>query len=682
MKNFAMKNKNLTVNHLKGQTSPYLLQHLHNPVDWYPWGEEALGKASRENKPLLVSIGYSACHWCHVMEKESFEDEEIAEIMNRNFICIKVDREERPDIDHLYMTAVQLLTMRGGWPLNCFALPDGRPFWGGTYFPRDQWKEVLLQVIELYQARSDELIEQAEKLTTGVVNSSFIKPDESEKSLKKGDADQVFNNIMKHMDSLMGGTSGAPKFPLPVNLEFLLHYHYKRGDSSALEQVDISLEGMAMGGIFDQIGGGFARYSTDEFWKVPHFEKMLYDNGQLISLYSNAWKLLKKQLFRDVVYRTVEFADRELGSPDGAYYSALDADSEGEEGKFYLWEEKEIDELLGKDSRLVKDYYQVGKKGLWEDGKNILLRDESDEIFARKNNLDPEDVRKIIRHANQKLLQERLKRPRPGLDNKILTSWNSLMIKGLADAYAAFGDGSFLQKSEKAAGFILDNSVTEGRVFRMPRGSGPRIDGFLEDYALLINSLIRLYEVSAKPRYLLKARELTEYTLENFSAPVTNLLRFSTVSAESLKSEYYEIPDNVIPSSNSVMAANLLYLSHLFERGQWERLSFRMLRDVSSQMVEQSTSFANWGRLLLNYVFPFYNLVVCGTEADRRIRDINTLYLPDALVAGSLHENNEIPVFAGRCKAGETWYYACTLGSCKMPVRDLSLALDQIRNNR
>ena len=675
-----MKNSLRKPNHLKGQTSPYLLQHLYNPVDWYPWGKEALEKAQRENKPILVSIGYSACHWCHVMEKESFEDPEVAELMNREFVCIKVDREERPDIDHLYMTAVQFITRQGGWPLNCFALPDTRPFWGGTYFPKEQWKDILIQITELYRDRKDDLIDQAEQLTEGVASSGFIRFSREGISLEVSFGGQVFRNTMEYMDTAEGGTHRAPKFPLHVTLEFLLHYYFHTSDKSALAHVELSLEKMAMGGIYDQIGGGFARYSTDAVWKVPHFEKMLYDNAQLVSLCSNAWKVSGNPLFRDVVYQTVEFIKRELVSPAGTFYSALDADSEGKEGKFYVWKEKEIDEALGEDSGLVKAYYEVGNMGLWDNGTNILLRSKKDEIFARERNMSVGELNEFMNRAKRKLLEVRSARVRPGLDNKVITSWNALMIKGLADAYAAFGEGEFLHSAKRAADFILEHAVTsEGKVFRGLTNTSPSIDGFLEDYAMLIQALIRLFEVSMETGYLYKARLFTEYVTSNFSSSGTAMFLFSSNQGETLQAPYYEIYDGVIPSSNSVMALNLLHLSQYFENAGWAERSSQMLSDIRSRLSDQSISYMNWGRLLLSNIYPLFTLAVCGPEADQKLQEINGMYLPNVLLAGSISEIPGIPVLRNRFKEGETWYYVCSMGSCKMPVSELKFALEQMR---
>lgn len=666
-------------NHLSEQTSPYLLQHLYNPVDWYPWGDEAISKAKRENKPILISIGYSTCHWCHVMERESFENTEVAELMNRNFVCIKVDREERPDIDHIYMSAVQLLGMQGGWPLNCFALPDGRPFWGSTYFPVEQWKSILTQIIELYKNKTDILIEQAENLSKGIASSGFVKSGETKSAFKIADTEIVFRNIMKYMDFKKGGTLNAPKFPLPVYLGFLLYYYYLSTEKSSIDQLKLSLDSMAMGGIYDQAGGGFFRYSTDEDWKVPHFEKMLYDNGQLISLYSNAWKLLKKDLYKNVVYQSIEFIDREMTSPEGLFYSALDADSEGEEGKFYLWKEDEINKILGKDANLIKEYYQIGKKALWENRNNILLRDESDESFSSRKNMSLHNLQKTIKNAGKNLLLAREKRIRPGLDNKILTSWNALMIKGLSDAYAAFGKKSFLKKAMRAADILIRSGMTKDfKLYRNTFAGGSVVEGFLEDYALFIQALIRLYEVSMKSDYLTIARSLAIYVINNFSGSGTNLFSFSSVHAKTFETPVYISYDGVMSSSNSVMAMNLFFLASYFENKQFEERSSQMLSDMLDTLKGQSIGYANWGSLLLMHTYPFYTLVVCGTDAEKALNKLSIKYLPNVLIAATSSPDTLIPVLKDRFRPGQNWYYVCSMGYCKEPVTELNAALKQI----
>ncbi len=671
----------MKANNLKGQSSPYLLQHLHNPVNWYPWGDSALEKARRENKPLLVSIGYSACHWCHVMERESFMDEEVAYLMNKHFVCIKVDREERPDIDHLYMNAVQMVSGHGGWPLNCFALPDGKPFWGGTYFPKEQWMNILSRIAALYDENHEDVRKQADNLTQGVAKSSLVVAGEDKAEFSRQSVLAMAENLMQYMDDKEGGTKGAPKFPLPNNHLFLMHVAQQEEKQDMLKQAVISLDKMAMGGIYDQIGGGFARYATDIHWKVPHFEKMLYDNGQLVSLYANAFKVTGNPLYREVVYETTAFVERELTSPDGVFYAALDADSQGEEGKYYVWRAAEIDEVLGDDAEVVKAFYQVGGKGLWEDGKNILLREEDPEAFALRQGISPDDFRTTLERAKARLLEARQKRVAPGLDNKVLTSWNALMIQGLADAAAAFDDRDLLNKARRAADFLLAHAMeAHGALYRTTGGENQKIDGFLEDYALFAQALIRLYEVSGQKHYVLQAKKLAAFVLEHFSTAESSLFVFSSDQSEALAAPYYELFDNVIPASNSVMARVLFYLAHLFEEPAWGQRSSQMLRDMLDKLDKYSSSFTNWGILLMHHTRPFHTVVITGPDATAKARELHARFLPDAIVAVADTEQAaaELPLFANRFEQDKTMFHVCTMGHCKMPVENPTEALQQI----
>lgn len=666
---------------MEGQTSPYLRQHLHNPVDWYPWGDEALEKARRENKPLLVSIGYSACHWCHVMERESFEDEEVAQLMNRNFVCIKVDREERPDIDHLYINAVQMISGHAGWPLNCFALPDGRPFWGATYFPKEQWKNILIRIAELYRDQPDDVIKQAENITRGLSEKNFVEVANERPAFGADDARRMYANLMEYMDKKEGGTRGAPKFPLPNNYEFLLHYHYQTGDRKALDQVLLSLRKMAFGGIYDQVGGGFARYATDDKWKIPHFEKMLYDNGQLVSLYANAYKATKEPLFKQVVYDTISFVTRELLSPDGLFYSALDADSEGEEGKYYVWKEKELDEVLGDDAPIVKKYYHVGEEGFWEKGNNILIRKHDDQALADLLDMDVEKLQSVVSRGKEKLLAARSKRVRPGLDDKVLVSWNALMIKGLTDAFAAFGDDRFLSQAQKAADFIILHAMQEdGMLYRSLKGQKATIKGFLEDYALFAQALIRLYEMSAHTRYLEAARKLVEYVLGHFTARGTSMFTFSPVDGEKLAAPHFEMHDNVMPASNSVMARVLFYMANFYENAEWGRRSSLMLNDMRKSLDQYSSSFTNWGILLLHHINPFHTIAVAGHDALNKSAQLAAHYLPDSIMAIADNDDDaeQIDVLNGRFSKNKTLIHVCNMMHCQLPVETVDEALKQI----
>jgi uncharacterized protein YyaL (SSP411 family) len=397
----------LHTNHLIHSTSPYLLQHALNPVDWHPWNEETLNKALREDKPMLVSIGYSACPWCHVMAHECFEDEEVASLMNEHFICIKVDREERPDVDHFFMTAVQMMGAQGGWPLNVVALADGQPFWGGTYFPKDQWMAVLEKIQHLFITEREKLTLHAHNLTTGIQQASLI-PGANQEDYGLSD---IINEAMEawspQWDMQLGGSRGKPKFPMPVNLEFLLHLHFHHPQESFAAFINTSLQQMARGGIYDQAGGGFARYSVDEFWKVPHFEKMLYDNAQLTELYSHAFAFFGKEEYKKVVFETISFVEKDLMHPCGAFFSALDADSEGEEGRFYVWSEEELVDIIGREYPLFADYFNVNETGYWENGNYILLRSQSDEEFARKHKIKVSELQEIVAAWKRKLLSQR-----------------------------------------------------------------------------------------------------------------------------------------------------------------------------------------------------------------------------------------------------------------------------------
>ncbi len=667
-------------NHLAGQASLYLRQHEENPVDWYPWGDEALSRAAQEDKPLLVSIGYSACHWCHVMERESFEDDEVARVMNNDFVCVKVDREERPDLDHLYINAVQMLTGQAGWPLNCFALPDGRPFWGGTYFPRSQWLSILRQIAEVYKQEKAAVQGQAQNLAKGSVDSNLIPITAEKASFDEDDARRMYDDLIGSMDTRQGGNEGAPKFPLPENLAFLLHYYRRTGEQKALEQVKLTLDKMARGGIYDQLGGGFARYSTDAQWKVPHFEKMLYDNGQLAALYANAWKITKEPLYKETVYGIVRFIENELMSPEGAFYSSLDADSEGEEGKYYLWTEDEIDRILGPDAALFKEYFRVGGEGLWEAGRNILLRTDDEERIAGRASMDLESLQRKIADSRNKLLEARERRESPALDDKVLISWNGMMIHGLAEAYATFQEDRFLRLAENASDFILDHAFSDdGRLGHTLKNGEVVAEGFLEDYAHLARAMIRLYEVSMRSRYIQAARKMIEYVWEHFTGKDTRLFAFSPKAAKTPAAHLYEFTDNVIPSSNSVLARVLLYLSDIFERPQWAERSSLMLADMRRHWGRFSFGMTGWGQLLMHQLGPFYTVVVAGPEAERKAAFLNQCYLPDkVLAAAGAPEEQTPPVFFQRFTEGKTLIHVCQKGACKLPVEDEQEALQQL----
>ncbi len=665
-------------NRLLHESSPYLLQHAHNPVDWFPWGEEAFSKAKKENKLVLVSIGYSACHWCHVMEHESFEDARVADIMNQHFVCIKVDREERPDIDQIYMLAVQIMTGQGGWPLNCFTLPDGRPIYGGTYFPKHSWTDILQQLSAFYKNNPAKAEEYAGELTQGLHKAELIHPNPDGYAFSKDILKDLFYNWQSHFDLTEGGPNRAPKFPLPNNYQFLLQYATLNKSQPLFDYINLTLSKMAMGGIYDQLGGGFARYSTDYLWKVPHFEKMLYDNAQLVSLYNEAFQATQNPLYRQVVYETLAFADRELTSPEGSFYSALDADSEGEEGKYYVWTKEELQNLLGNDFALFADYYNVNEKGLWEDNY-ILLRDKSDEVFAKQHHISMEDLQKNISHCKALLLQERSKRVRPGLDDKQLTSWNALMIKAYADAYSAFAESAWLEKAVKAAGFIFEKCTKhDGGFFHSYKNGKATVNGLLEDYCFMIEALIALYQASGQETWLYKAEELMQYTLKHFHDPLSGMFFFTPDDHETLIARKTEINDNVIPASNSCMAKNLFLLGQYFGNSSYTDKAKAMLHNVQPNMARYGSGYSNWAQLLCWLAFPFHEIAISGPQAMNRLAELNKTYIPNKLVAVSTQESS-VPLLQDRFDKQQTSIYVCVDNTCKLPVDSVPEALSQIK---
>lgn len=668
-------------NRLIHESSPYLLQHAHNPVDWFPWGEEAFAKAKNENKLVLVSIGYSACHWCHVMEHESFEDEDVAAVMNKFFVNIKVDREERPDVDQIYMSAVQLMSGQGGWPLNCFVLPDGKPIYGGTYFKPEQWLNVLHQLREIFVNEREKVESYAEKLTLGIKEESTfvetsVENDVSSEALAQDDPfPEMISRWENRFDNLEGGPNKAPKFMLPNNYLFLLRYAHFKNDERVKDHVEITLDKMAMGGIFDQIGGGFARYSTDMIWKVPHFEKMLYDNAQLITLYSEAYRSFKDDLYKETVYKTIDFIKKELSGPDGEFYSALDADSEGEEGKFYVWTKEELKNILGDDYEWVAAYYDLNGIAHWENGQHILLRRMSDEEFSRKNNSSLAELKFKVEKVNQKLMDERSKRVRPGLDDKTLTSWNAMMVKGLCEAYQSFGEETFLELAEKNMHFLLANQLKgDGSLYHSYKNNSSTINGFLEDYAFMIEALNSLYESTGKENYLNYSVKFTEHTFQKFYDEKSGLFYFTSADDPELIARKFEIHDNVIPGSNSVMANNLFLLSRLTENGNYEKTALRMLAQIMPQMANYGSAYSNWGIQLLYHQHPFYEVAITGADAKNKAQNILKEYLPNKVVAFSETES-KLPLLTSRLKNGQTLIYICRNKSCNLPVESSDEAL-------
>jgi len=670
------------MNRLANSASPYLLQHANNPVDWYPWVAEALQKAKDENKLILVSIGYSACHWCHVMEHESFEDEQVAAVMNEYFVCIKVDREERPDVDQIYMSAVQLMTGRGGWPLNCICLPDQRPIYGGTYFRKNDWVSLLFNLADFYKQKPKEAEEYAVKLTDGIRQYESVKFIDSQPEYTKEDLETILKNWERYFDRVEGGIGNAPKFPMPNNWQFLMRYAFLMQDNDVAQQVKLTLHKMAFGGIYDHIGGGFARYSVDEHWHVPHFEKMLYDNAQLVALYSEAAVWRYDPLYLQIVDETILFVKRELTSPEGGFYSALDADSEGVEGKFYTFTKDEIEKILGPDADLFCIYYHVTDDGNWEEEEtNVFFRKEADQQLAEKLGLSEINLVSKINILRDKVLEERSKRVRPGLDNKILTSWNGLMLKGLCEAYRVFHKPEYLELALQNAQFITDNMIdADGRINRIynkknQHGSTPV--AFLEDYANLIDAFIALYEVTFDEDWLQKAKALTDRAIKHYYDNETGVFYFTAADDEQLIARKSEIMDSVIPASNSAMANNLKTLGLLFDNEYYAEISAQLLRNVVGQIAKYGSSYSNWCSLLLNEIFSINEVAIVGDQAETLRVEMEKKYIPNKIILGGT--KGSLPLLQDKF-AASTRIFVCKDKTCGLPSENTEEALKQIWN--
>jgi uncharacterized protein YyaL (SSP411 family) len=668
-------------NRLKNQTSPYLLQHANNPVDWFPWGEEALAKAKNENKLILVSIGYSACHWCHVMEHESFEDQDVADIMNKFFVCIKIDREVRPDIDQIYMDAVQLMTGSGGWPLNCFCLPDQRPIYGGTYFKKEDWKSLLRNLADYWQQKPDEAVAYAVRLTEGINKSELLVKIAEEVEYSKADVSAIFDTWKRSFDLVEGGYNRIPKFPLPNNWQFMLRYAHLMNDDVAHTASRVTLQKMAFGGIYDQIGGGFARYSVDGRWHIPHFEKMLYDNAQLVSLYSEAFQYTPDPIYKHVVFECLEFIEREMTSAEGGFYSAIDADSEGVEGKFYSFTKDEIKTILGDEEALFSIFYQVTEEGNWvEEGTNVFNRKFENTDLALQLGISVTELESKITLAKSKLLDARSSRIRPGLDNKILASWNGMMLKAYSDAYRVFGNSKFLEIAKLSADFICKKLINSNELIRVYNPDILQADhsvAFLDDYAFVIDGLIGLYEACFDETYLQIAKQLTENAISEFYDEKSGMFFYTAKSGEQLIARKQEIIDNVIPSSNSMMAHNLFKMGHFYDHKEYLNISKQMLRNVHPQIKTYGSGYSNWASLLLYHVFGVYEIAITGITAEEKRMELEKYYIPNKILLGG--SSGTLPLLKDKW-ASETKIYVCQNKTCLLPVIEVIDAIKQIDN--
>ena len=664
-------------NRLARETSPYLLQHAENPVDWYPWGSEALSLAKEQNKPILLSVGYAACHWCHVMAHESFEDQATAEIMNKHYINIKVDREERPDIDSIYMDAVVAMNGQGGWPMTVVMTPAGKPFFGGTYYPPEprhglpSFKQVLVSLAEAWQERRKEVDESAANVTQHI--GQGLSMGHSSSPLSKSVLDQATTSIAGRYDQRMGGFGQAPKFPPSMTIEFLLRRYVGEDDSHALAMSEHTLEMMARGGMYDQVGGGFARYSTDNDWLVPHFEKMLYDNALLSRVYLHAWRITGKLLYKRIVEETLDWVLKEMRHEEGGFYSSLDADSEGEEGKFYVWDSSEIENVLGDNAAIFKSYYGVTDGGNWE-GSNVLHIPASIESVASSFQISPDTVLERLARARQALYKVRSKRPWPGLDDKIITSWNGMMLAAFAEAGRDLSLQRFTDAARLNADFLYRTlRLPSGRLYRTWKsGSEAKNNGYLEDYAFLAEGLLTLYQSTFESRWFSWAAELGEMMLTFFRDETEGGFFDTPADHESLLYRPKGLQDNAIPSGNSVAVTTLLTLSLYTGNSQYWDIAEAALSSLSNAMEKYPTGFGQWLSAADLILSKPLEIAIIGefTSADTQslVDAAFGKYRPNQVIAVGLGNEN-IPLLDGRTTIdGQAAAYVCRNFTCDLPV--------------
>lgn len=683
-------------NRLIKETSPYLIQHAHNPVDWFAWGEEALQKAKEEHKMILLSIGYSACHWCHVMEKESFENEEVAFLMNTNFVNIKIDREERPDLDHIYMDAVQAISGSGGWPLNVFLTPDAKPFYGGTYYPpvksfnRSSWTEVLQAVAQSWKERKNEIESQAENLTSHLTQANNFAQTKFDSIICEGQnlftieqCHNMFDNIMKAADKEWGGFGKAPKFPQTFIIQYLFRYQHFTNNEAALQQALVSLDKMLQGGIYDHIGGGMARYSTDKEWLAPHFEKMLYDNALLIDVLCDAWQITKAKKYKEAIQKTIAFITDELTQNDGGFFAALDADSEGVEGKYYVWQKLEIESILGKDASLFCDFFDITENGNWEETNILRILQPTNEFVAIRN-IDYNEFNKMIHDCIQKLLAERIKRIKPALDDKIILSWNALVLKAIAKAAIVLQDEPLQQLAERNFGFIELNfkkGAGSMEMLHTYKDGIAKYSAFLDDYAYIIAACIQLYELNFDVLYLEKAKDYAFYVIENFSDNENIFFYFTNIGQKDIIIRKKEIYDGAVPSGNSIMATNLSKLSIIFDIQAWEQRASKMLFVLLDSVIKYPSSFGIWASLLLQNFVGLNEIAVVGSNSDKLAKKITINYIPYKIIMASGKKNEIYPLLKGKPDSVKTLIYYCKRYKCLHPFETINDLMAYIKKS-
>jgi uncharacterized protein YyaL (SSP411 family) len=672
--------KEKKANRLIHETSPYLLQHAYNPVDWLPWNQTALEKAVREDKPILVSIGYSACHWCHVMERESFEDQEIAGFLNEHFISIKVDREEKPDVDHVYMDAVQAMGIQGGWPLNVFLTPEQKPFFGGTYFPRQSFMEILHNVHETFSNKREKLDLSAEQLANYLSKSEISKFGLTEHNYDIGLAElsNGLANMSAKFDKIYGGLDKAPKFPMPSVWKLLLRFGHFSGEESYSKHSLFTLKQIAQGGIHDQAGGGFARYSVDNKWFVPHFEKMLYDNGQLLSLYSEAYIITHELEYKRVIEGIVSFLSEELMTKEGGFYSALDADSEGIEGKFYVWKAEEFRLAVEDEPDFWADYFGITENGNWENGENILTDHQGLRKIADKFGCTIEKASTHLDIIRKRLLERRSGRTRPGLDNKLLAGWNGMVLGGLVDSYLALQKNDLLTMALKNGEYLFRHHLEDNKLFRTPLSKKTAILGYLEDYAFVIQAFVKLYQASFDERWILYAKELLNYSIDNFFDDREGFFFYSDKNAMQLIATKKEIFDNVIPSSNSIMAENLYLLGLIYDNDDYTNMAEGMISQMKKMIAAEPEYASYWAGVFLTISQPMAEIAIIGPDLNQIRDSINVKYHPNKIFCGTT-TSSQLPLLKNRKNLKDNTIYVCFNKTCKLPVHSADDALELLK---
>ena len=689
----------MTRNRLSQEKSPYLLQHAENPVDWFPWNDEAFEKAKDENKPIFLSIGYSTCHWCHVMAHESFEDEEVASLMNDAFVNIKVDREERPDIDGVYMQVAQMITGRGGWPLTIIMTPDKKPFYAATYIPKESrynmlgMKELIPRIEELWTTKQENIDEVITQIEEAFSQLSKTEPTEE---LVLEDINHAYSQLSRRFDDEKGGFGSAPKFPSPHNLMLILRYWKRTGDERALYMVEKTLQEMRLGGLFDHLGFGFHRYSTDAEWLLPHFEKMLYDQASLMMAYTEAYQITRKDEYADVVRNIFEYITRDLSSPEGAFYSAENADSEGEEGKFYTWTQREIDDILGVDvASIFKQVYNVHEEGNFIDeatrektGFNIFHLKQKVDIITDSTNMSREELSILLGNARTKLFIRREKRVRPSLDDKILTDWNGFMIAALAKAGVSMGEKRFIEAAEKSLSFILETMLDEKQgLFHRYKDGDVAIGAFLDDFAYLIWALLELYEATFKPEYLEQAKNLTDDLMKNFWDEEEGAFYFTSINAEELLVRKKDAYDGAMPSGNSVAMYNLIRLARLLGDNDYEDHATAIVNVFSTDIKRTPSAYS---MMLLGFDFaigPSFEIVIAGNpvkeDTRQMIEQIRKKFIPRkvVLLRGTHEQSKAITELAPYTKFHEplnekATAHVCIDHNCKLPTTDLNRMME------